>query len=375
MMVTNLPEKAKAKWAEAIAVRDPAKKLQLLKEFYSSFPKHKGTEKLEMSIKRQIASLEEELERIKTRRKGSSRSEWAIKKGEFTQLAIVGTLHTSISFFNLLARSDIKPHEALMRPILGVFEGLDVQFQLIITPFDRGISEEKLERFMNLSRNADGILIVLGHEPLDYVKDVIDWFELHNIDIRSDYPKVEIISTPSGGIRIVGSSDFCSKKDIIDFLSGYSIRNAIIKITRDSNLDDVESALFGRILKKAILISLRRDRVDELKALIPDVIVFDSSINKDVFASYILERLGLIRIYTKGIGEEPERKPLIIKKGAKAIDIAENIHKDLARFFQYAKIWRKDKLDGVRVGKNFELKDGDMIEIRTHIESINTKNK
>ncbi len=367
MMVTNLPEKAKAKWAEATVARDPAKKLQLLKEFYSSFPKHKGTEKLEMSIKRQMASLEEELERIKTRRKGSSRLEWAVKKGEITQLAIVGTLHTSISFFNLLARSDIKSHEALMKPILGVFEGLDVQFQLIVAPFDRGISEEKLERFMNLSRNADGILIVLGHEPLDYVKDVIDWFELHNIDIRSDYPKVEIISTPSGGIRMVGSSDFCSKKDIVDFLSGYKIRNAIIKITRDSNLDDVESALFGRILKKAILISLRRDQIDELKALIPNVIIFDSSINKDVFASYILERLGLIRIYTKGIGEEPERKPLIMKKGAKAIDIAENVHKDLARFFQYAKVWRKDELDGVRVGKSFELKDGDMIEIRTHL--------
>ncbi|MEM3383071.1 MAG: TGS domain-containing protein [Nitrososphaerales archaeon] len=367
-MVTNLPEKAKAKWAEAIAARDPAKKLQLLKEFYSSFPKHKGTEKLEMSVKRQIASLEEEIERIKTRRKISSRSEWVIKKGELIQLAIMGTLHTSISFFNLLARSDIKPHEALMRPTLGVFEGLDVQFQLIIAPFDREISEEKLERFMNLSRNADGILIVLDNEPLDYVKDVVDWFELHNIDIRSDYPKVEIISTPSGGIRIVGSSDLCSKKDIVDFLFSYKIRNAIIKITRDSKLDDVESALFGRMLKKAILISLRRDRADELKAIIPDVIVFDSSTSKDIFASYILERLGLIRIYTKGIGEEPEKKPLIMKKGAKAIDIAENIHKDLARFFKYAKVWRKDELDGVRVGKSFELKDGDVIEIRTHLE-------
>jgi len=363
MMVTNIPEKAKAKWAEAIATRDPATKLRLLKEFYSSFPKHKGTEKLEISIKRQIVSLEEELERVKARRKGSTRLEWVVKKGELIQLAIVGTLSTAISFFNLLARSDIKPHEALMRPILGVFEGFNVQFQLIVAPFDRGISEEKLERFMSLSRNADGILIVLGHEPLSYVKDVVDWFELHNIDIRSDYPKVEIISTPSGGIRMVGSSNFCNDREIVDFISGYRIKNAIIKITRDSNLDDVESALFGRILKKAIFISLRKDQFDELKALTPNLIIFDSSINPDIFASYILRRLGLIRIYTKGIGEEPERKPLIMKIGVKVIDVAEKIHKDLVRFFQYARVWRKDELDGVRVGKSFELKDGDVIEI------------
>jgi ribosome-interacting GTPase 1 len=371
-MVTNLPEKAKAKWAEAIATKDPAKKLSLLKEFYSSFPKHKGTEKLEMSIKRQIASLEEELERIKTRKKGTSRLEWVIKKGELLQLAMVGTLSTTISFFNLLTGLDLKPHEPLMRPTLGVFEGFDVQFQLIVAPFDRRISEEKLEKFISLSRNADGIIIVLDHEHLNYVKDVIDWFELHNIDIRSDYPKVEIIPTPSGGIRIIGSSNFCDDKKIIDFISGYKIRNAIVKITQDSNLDDVESALFGRMLKKAILISLRRDRIDELKALIPNVIVFDSSINKDNLASYILERLGLIRIYTKGMEEEPERKPLIMKKGAKAIDVAENIHKDLARFFQHAKVWRKGELDGVRVGKSFELMDGDTIEIRTHLKVYRT---
>lgn len=365
-MVTNLPEKAKAKWAEAIATKDPAIKLRLLKEFYSSFPKHKGTEKLEMSIKRQIASLEEELERIKTKRKGSSRLEWVVKKGELLQLAIVGTLSTTIYFFNLLTGLNLEPYEVLMRPTLGVFEGFDVQFQLIVAPFDRGISEEKLERFLSLSRNADGILIVLNYEPLNYVKDVIDWFELHNIDIRSDHPKVEILSTPSGGIRIVGSSNFCDEREIIDFISSYKIRNAIIKITYDANLDDVESALFGRILRKAILISLRRNQIDELKALIPNIIVFDSSINKDVFASYILEKLGLMRIYTKGIREEPERRPLIMKTGARVIDIAENVHKDLARFFQYAKVWRKNELDGVRVGKSFKLKDGDIIEIRTH---------
>lgn len=38
-MVTNLTQETKAKWAEAIAARDPETKLRLLREFYSVMPK------------------------------------------------------------------------------------------------------------------------------------------------------------------------------------------------------------------------------------------------------------------------------------------------------------------------------------------------
>jgi len=81
-MVTNIPEKAKAKWAEAIAARDPETKLRLLREFYSVMPKHKSTEKLELSIKRQISSLQQEVERKRTRKTGSTKLEWTVKKEE-----------------------------------------------------------------------------------------------------------------------------------------------------------------------------------------------------------------------------------------------------------------------------------------------------
>ncbi|MCP8304754.1 MAG: TGS domain-containing protein [archaeon] len=365
LMVTNLPEKAKAKWAEAIAARDPATKLRLLKEFYSSFSKHKGTERLEKSIKRQISSLEDEVERARSKRRGSSRLEWVVKKGELTQLAVVGTLQTATSFFNLLTKSDIKAHESLMRPILGVFKGAGVQFQLIVVPFDRRVGEGKLERFMNLARNADGMLIVLGYEPLSYTQDVIDCFESHNMDIRSDYPKVEIAQTPSGGIRIVGSSKACDEREIADFISGYKIRNAVVKITYDSTLEDVESALFGRIVKKAVFVALRGDRIDQLRSLLPDLLLLDSTLSPDKLALHILKRFDLIRIYTKVICGETASKPLLMKKGAKAIDVAEEIHKEMARFFRYARVWRGGDPKGVRVGRSFELRDGDVIEIHS----------
>ncbi len=367
-MVTNLPEKAKAKWAEAVVARDPVTKLRLLKEFYSSFPKHKGTERLEKSIKRQISSLEDEVDRARSKRRGSSRLKWIVKKGELTQLAIVGTLQTATSFFNLLVRSDIKNHESLMRPILGVFKGAGVQFQLIVVPFDKRIGEGKLERFMNLARNAEGILIVLGYEPFSYAQDVIDWFESHNIDLCSDYPKVEIAQTSSGGIRIVGFSNTCDEREINDFISSYKINNAVVKITTDSTIDDIESALYGRIVKKAIFVTLRRECINQLKNLLPNQLIFDSSISLDKLALQILHKLNLIRIYTKVIDGKIAQKPLLMLKGAKAIDVADKIHKDLARFFKYARLWRENTYKGIRVGRSFELRDGDIIEIRTTLK-------
>jgi len=362
-MVTNIPEKAKAKWAEAVVARDPATKLRLLKEFYSSFPKHKGTERLQKSVKRQISSLEYEIERARSKRKGSSRLEWVVKKGDITQLAIVGTLQTATFFFNLLTKSDIKTHESFKKPILGVFQGAGVQFQLFIVPFDKKVGEMKLERFINLARNADGILIVLGYESVSYVQNLINWFESHNIDISSDYPKVEISPTPSGGIRIVGSSRACHEKEIANLISGYKMRNAVVKITKDSTLDDVESALFGRVVKKAIFVALN-DLNNQLKNLLPDLIIFDSTLNSDKLALSILKRLDLIRIYTKVIGGKTANKPLLMKKSDKIIDVAKQIHKDLVRFFQYARVWRNDS-KGIRVGRSFELRDGDVIEIHS----------
>ncbi|MEM4312389.1 MAG: hypothetical protein QXX95_08380 [Nitrososphaerales archaeon] len=102
-MVTNLPEKAKALWAKAQMEKNAVQKLRLLKEFYSSFPKHKGTERLEVSIKRQIAKLEEEIEMSKIHRKrlGSQKLEWIVKKKGQIQLALVGKLGEALKILAL----------------------------------------------------------------------------------------------------------------------------------------------------------------------------------------------------------------------------------------------------------------------------------
>jgi len=365
-MPTNLPEQAKAKWAEAIAAKDPAQKLRLLKEFYSSFPKHKGTEKLEMSIKRQIASLEEELERARLRRRASVRSEWVIKKEGALQAAVMSSLESSLEFFNAVSRQNAKLHEALASPLVGSLRSAGLNIQLILTPFDRRIGEEKQERFLSIARNSDVILTPLKEEGREYIKDLIEWFEEHNIEVKKPKLDVEIKHTPSGGIRVVGSSNYISEREVVDLLRSYTIKNAIVEVGRNATLDDLEAVVFGREARNLQLIPLTTKAVYEVREMGINNVIFLGSLDPNDLVEQILSKLGKIRIYTKAPNSQPVDKPILLNENATVVDLAAEIHKDFLRFFSYARIWREGLPEGVKVGRNFKLKDKDVVELHTY---------
>jgi hypothetical protein len=75
--------------------------------------------------------------------------------------------------------------------------------------------------------------------------------------------------------------------------------------------------------------------------------------------------LGLIRIYCKEPGKKPERKALVLREGSTVEDAAKNIHKDFLKYFRFARVWSKSVYPGQRVGLNYKLSDGDIIEIHT----------
>ena len=90
------------------------------------------------------------------------------------------------------------------------------------------------------------------------------------------------------------------------------------------------------------------------------------SLDKEEVGRKIFESSGMIRVYTKEPNEDnPSNKPLVVKKGTTAIEVAEKIHKDLARLFKYARVWGKSvNYPGEKVGAKHVLEDGDIIEIR-----------
>ncbi|MFQ6135503.1 MAG: TGS domain-containing protein [Nitrososphaerales archaeon] len=358
-MPINLTQEAKAKWAEATETKDPAKKAKLLKEFYSLMKKHKGTEKLEVSIKRQIASLEEEAERARSRKTGSSRLEWVVRKSGIPQISLIGDLKTAPAFFSMLTGMTVNSYEALVQPVVGVFTGASVQFQVILSPLDPMIGEEKQEHIMNPAKSADLLLIVLGEEPDRYAEAVIDWFEEHNVDIRSDRLAAEVRPTHSGGIRVVGVSKKVGESEIRNFLLTYKIRNAIVKVSHEAALDDIETSIFGQRIMKSIFIPLTKQHLKRPTNLA----MLEPVQSQDSLALHMLRRLNLLRIYTRSLDGEVKERPLLIEDGSTVEDVARLIHKDMFRFFRYARVWREGDMDGVRVGRSFRLEDGDIIEI------------
>jgi ribosome-interacting GTPase 1 len=95
--------------------------------------------------------------------------------------------------------------------------------------------------------------------------------------------------------------------------------------------------------------------------IIPTSILDDDSMAN--FQQAVFKSLGIIRVYTKKVGHDPEFKdPIILPIGANVEDAAFSLHKDFAHKLQFAKVWGDGKFEGQRVKNNFVLSDKDIIE-------------
>lgn len=78
----------------------------------------------------------------------------------------------------------------------------------------------------------------------------------------------------------------------------------------------------------------------------------------------IFVTLGIIRIYTKAPGKEPDLKtPFILQKGSTVLDLAASIHRELPRLMKNARIWGSVRFDGQSVMRDYVLQDRDIVEI------------
>ncbi len=157
----------------------------------------------------------------------------------------------------------------------------------------------------------------------------------------------------------MGVSDNVSELEIRNFLKTYNIINAIVKVTMDTTLDDIETSIFGKRIMRSIFIPIGKQQSQYTNHLL----ALQSINNYDSLAINILERLNLRRIYTRNLSGEVKNRPLLVEDGSTVEDTPKLIHKDMFRYFKYAKVWREGFMDGVRVGRSFKLEDNDILEI------------
>jgi small GTP-binding protein len=388
-MPTNLPPDAKKKWAEVEATRYPRERIQRMEEFLSLVPKHKGTLKLRGQIKKQMSVLRREIEEKKRKKAGKGGPKFFIEKEGAAQIAIIGMTNAGKS--SLLsavtnAKVEVSANPYTTRePVPGIMNYRDIQFQIIEAPaLMEGSADGKAWglQTLALARNADGVILMvdLSQDPVEQLSLVLGELDKARILVSKPKARVDVERKYMGaGLRIIliGRLLDCTMRNVEQLLRSYRITDAIVKISGEATLDDVEEAVFGSVTYKPAVIVANKTDLQDSEAKIKLLQVYNSNKLPILAVSCMnktgLEKLGetlftaldIMRVYTKEPSKkEFSRKPFILRKGATVYDLARNIHSDFSRNFSFAKVWGKHLIfSPQKVGLTFVLEDEDIVEI------------
>ncbi|MCQ5377171.1 MAG: 50S ribosome-binding GTPase [Candidatus Methanomethylicia archaeon] len=382
-MPANLPPQARAAERRYIEAKNLPDKIKYLQEFISTIPEHKGNEKMRGYLRRRLAQLKEELELQKKRRATSSGGGgFSIKKEGAAQIVILGMTGSGKSaLLSALtkAKTEIGSHPFTTKdPVPGMMAYEDIQFQLVDTPavYEGAYCGSSWgTQLLSMARNADGILILLdGADPVNQFNVITSELSLAGITIEKKENKIEIEKTNGGGIQIACTGRMTCKVEEVDkILKGVGVRNAIVRIWGDAGSEDIIEALDQTKMYKPCLTVINKvDRYPEGPRLFNAVFHWDaigvsatSRIGLEAVGSRIFDSLGIVRVYTKEVGGEPAVRPIIMKRGAKVIDVAKIVHSHLYKNFKYARVWGSSvNFKGERVGADHEIADKDIVEIR-----------
>jgi ribosome-interacting GTPase 1 len=270
-------------------------------------------------------------------------------------------------------------------PTPGMFSYEDLQFQILEAP---ALMEGSADggtwglKALTVARNADGLILMidLSNDPISQISMIFQELEKAKILIRKPKARIEIEREYRGsGLKIVilGHLINCTPHDVERFLKSYGINDGTIKIRGEASIDDIEDAILeGAVYRPAFIVANKfdiqkaKEQIDPLKEFVGNEILIlpiscKNKIGLEEIGHILFKMLNIMRIYTKEPhNKQPSNKPFIIRSGSTIFDMAKTIHSDFYKNFSYAKIWSKRlRFNPQRVGGNFSLEDGDIVEI------------
>ncbi|WP_369018806.1 50S ribosome-binding GTPase [Thermatribacter velox] len=327
-MPANLPPQyfeVERRYREA---KSEAEKLQALEEMLRTIPKHKGTEKLQAEIKQKISRMRKSLQKEKSR-KGSTFNPFYIEKAGATQIAIIGPPNSGKSTL-LATLTNASPQIAdypftTYRPLPGMMEYENIQIQLIDFP---PIAEKELEgNFASALQRVRACLLVVDAKSatlLEEIENIRNKLEKYRISLNKEIPEWHTLRTLL----------LCNKVERPEDQEIFSLVEELWK---------EEFPVWAISLKN----------IDEK--------------GKAELKKRIFEIAGIIRVYSKPPNRPPDMsRPFVLFKGQTVMDLAELIHKEVASSTRGARVWGSVKFEGQFVPVDYQLEDGDVVEIHTH---------
>lgn len=319
-MPVNLPPQYHQKEAELKTAKTLEEKISILEELLAIMPKHKSSEKLQALLRTKIAKYRKELEKKpQTAKKQTVPS--IVREGA-GQVVICGPPNSGKStLLSVLtkARPEIADYPFTTKiPIPGMMKYKDINIQLVDTP---SLSYQFSENWLgDILRKSDALIFLFDIASDSLIEDIDDSLKtLERFRIKEE-----------GGFVFTKKILWVGNK--IDSSSSEDIKEIFKELYED------------KIQNNFIEISAKE------------------GINLEILPERIFKLLDIIRVYTKIPGKPPDTEnPYTLKSDSLVIDLAEIIHKDIAKNFKYARLWREGKIN--IAGRDYKLEDGDIVEI------------
>jgi ribosome-interacting GTPase 1 len=329
-MSTNLTPQYKEAEEEFRQAVSPEAKLEALEKMLRLIPKHKGTEKMQGDIKKRIAKWKTQSEQAK--KKGGKRTDPShVPREGAAQVTVIGPVNTGKSSL-ISVMTNLEPNIAeypftTRMPQPGMLFHHGIPIQVVDTPaLDPNVTERWIS---GLIRNADMAVLVLDLARDDLIEQ---WEAAHTVleDLK---------------IRMIEPEGQKSFED-----HGW-VTMPSIYLGNKCAMDEAEDRL-----------SILAELFDDLPPIHPVSARTGSGLED--FKQRVTDSMRLIRVFSKPPGKEPDMdNPFVVKRGSTVAELAKTVHKDLAKQMKFARVWGEEVYDGQRVAMDYELNDGDVVEL------------
>jgi len=336
-MPANLTPAYKTAEGHYRRAREPAERLDALREMLKTIPKHKGTEHLQSDIKARIKELTEEL--AGPARGGAKTGPATVVKPDGAgQIALLGPPNTGKSTLHVRATGS---HATIGQypfttqyPMPGMMPVRDVAIQLVDLP--PIAVEHPIPWISNALQPADGCLLVVDLSKAGCVERTVELHELlreRRIELTAHWPG-------HGDDGDEGNADLFTKV----------LPTLLVANKSDPGSDPNEEL--------AILEELAEVNYPCL------AVSADTGQGLDELGGWLFERLGVVRVYTKIPGKDADTdRPYTVRHGATVLDVATLVHREIAADFKFARLWGAADFDAQQVGREHIVEDGDILEL------------
>jgi len=318
----------------------PEEKIAALQEMLRTIPKHKGTDKMQANIKKQLSKLK--LESQKQISQGKQKPFWIIEKQGAARIVLVGPPNSGKSQF-LKSVSNANTEVAnypytTQKPIPGMALHKHVQIQIIDLPPYTLSSPGWMN---DVIRTSDLILLFFDVSS-DNILTQIE--QLNETLISNNLKLAPPLKANNRDQELIEEENLFEDANTRE---AYIVANKCDK-TKFNEIYE----LFIEFLSMVELNNLPIIKISSKE-----------NVHIDTLFDEIFDGLQIIRAFTKAPGKEPKyTEPVALRKGDTLFDLAMIIHKDFANNLKYARVWGSNTYEGQKVSKDYIICDKDIVE-------------